>query len=241
MKLRLVSFLIATLICCHEYSFAQGMAKAQVNRLIVKHTTVDLPVKEIENTLWDETNSTNIATYWNGERAPAGRHFSVKLLWSDSFLYVRFDAAQSEPLVIAREPNLNEKADGLWDRDVCEIFLAPDKNERRKYLEFEVAPTGEWIDVAIDLTSKKRRSDWTYRSDMQTASAIKKDRVLMAIKIPWKAFGKKPSDGDVWFGNVLRCVGKEPGRGYLAWSPTLTKAPNFHLPEKFGEFEFLMR
>jgi hypothetical protein len=27
----------------------------------------------------------------------------------------------------------------------------------RMYLEFEVAPTGEWIDLAIDYTGKERR------------------------------------------------------------------------------------
>jgi Carbohydrate-binding family 9 len=60
----------------------------------------------------------------------------------------------------------------------------------------------------------------------------------MAIKIEWKAFGKTPKIGDVWLGNIFRCIGKDPTRGYLAWSPTMTKEASFHVPEKFGEFEF---
>ena len=48
-----------------------------------------------------------------------------------------------------------------------------------------------------------------------------------------------PSSGDVWHGNIFRCVGKGENRGYLAWQPTETPAPNFHVPEKFGEFEFV--
>jgi hypothetical protein len=61
----------------------------------------------------------------------------------------------------------------------------------------------------------------------------------MAFKIPWKAFGGKPATGDVWLGNLYRAVGTGDTRGYLAWSPTMTKDPQFHVPEKFGEFVFV--
>jgi hypothetical protein len=58
------------------------------------------------------------------------------------------------------------------------------------------------------------------------------------MKVPWTAFGKKPESGDVWLGNLFRQVGSGETRGYLAWSPTMTRTPNFHVPEKFGEFVF---
>src|ERR1044072_4909594 len=76
---------------------------------------------------------------------------------------------------------------------------------------------------------------------MQSKSVVEKDGILMAIKIEWKAFGKTPKAGDVWLGNIFRCIGKDPTRGYLAWSPPLTKEPRFHVPEKFGEFEFVKK
>jgi hypothetical protein len=60
----------------------------------------------------------------------------------------------------------------------------------------------------------------------------------MAIKIPWAAFDRKPTAGDVWVGNIFRQVGFGETRGYLAWSPTMTPEPQFHVPEKFGEFVF---
>ena len=82
-------------------------------------------------------------------------------------------------------------------------------------------------------------TDWDYRPGMEAAAGIEENRVIMAMKIPWKAFGKKPNAGDVWLGNIFRCVGKEPERGYLAWQPTFTEKPNFHVPEKFGEFVFV--
>ena len=153
-------------------------------------------------------------------------------------MYVRFEAEQSEPLVVSDKPNTAAKTMNLWDRDVCEIFLAPDAKEPRKYFEFEVAPNGEWIDVALDLTSGKRVSDWEYRSGMEAAAVVGEGKVTMGIKVPWKAFGKAPRVGDVWLGNIFRCIGKDPDRGYLAWSPTLTEVPSFHVPERFGEFVF---
>jgi len=125
----------------------------------------------------------------------------------------------------------------LWDRDVCELFLAPNKTEPRRYAEFEIAPTGEWLDLMVDWRNEEPR-DWEYSSGMETAALIKKDRVVMAMKIPWKAFGKTPAAGDVWLGNLFRQVGSGKTRGYLAWSPTMTAEPQFHVPEKFGEFVF---
>jgi hypothetical protein len=127
----------------------------------------------------------------------------------------------------------------LWDRDVCEIFIAPDRSKPNKYFEFEVAPTGEWIDVGIEVLPDKRISDWEYSSGMQSSARIEKDKVVMAVRIDWKALGKTPNPGDTWPGNLYRCVGRDPDRGYLAWRPTLTKTPAFHLPERFGEFVFV--
>lgn len=186
-----------------------------------------------------EFRGVHVTSYWDGTPADPTRHFSASLAWNDRHLMVRFEAAVGEPLVVSESPILNHKTIGLWDRDVCEIFLAPDKNEPRKYFEFEVAPTGEWLDLAIDLTSGERITDWDYASGMEAAAEVRDDSVTMAIRIPWSAFGKKPKAGDVWLGNLFRCVGKDPNRGYLAWQPTLTESPAFHVPEKFGEFIFV--
>lgn len=180
----------------------------------------------------------SIDTAWDGRKCTDGREFTCRLYWSDSEFGVQFVAQQNEPLVVADEPDLAMKTPGLWNRDVCEIFIAPDRSEPGKYFEFEVAPTGEWLDLEIDMTSEERNTDWEYHSGMETAAWIEDDRVLMAMKIPWDAFGRKPQAGDVWLGNIFRCVGREPDRGCLAWRPTITEVPNFHVPSSFGEFVF---
>jgi len=205
----------------------------------IKYISADFPISELYNKTWEKAECIRTKHYWSGEKAPKGRHFKTKLLWSDTALYVRFAANQTEPLIINDAPDLERKTDKLWERDVCEIFLAPDKNELHRYFEFEVAPTGEWIDLGIHQLPDRRETDWDYTSGMKTAAKIEKERVLMAFRVEWSAFGKIPLAGDIWFGNILRVIGAEPNRDYLAWSPTETERPNFHVPEKFGEFEFV--
>ncbi|HEY8563218.1 MAG TPA: carbohydrate-binding family 9-like protein [Pyrinomonadaceae bacterium] len=205
----------------------------------INYAKQDFAFQEFENKVWDQAETVTVDKYWSGETAPAERQFKAKLLWSDAAVYVRFEANQKEPLVVSEKANLTTKTRGLWDRDVCEIFFAPKRDEFRKYFEFEIAPNGEWIDLGIYQKPDERITDWDYRSGMQSKSLIEKDKIWMAIKIEWKAFGKTPRAGDVWLGNIFRCIGKDPTRGYLAWSPTFTKEPSFHVPEKFGEFVFV--
>src|SRR5687767_4379502 len=205
----------------------------------VKSIQKDITVGDLSNTVWKTADPIAIRTYWSGVMAPPGRHFTARLLWSRSALYVLFEANRAEPLVVSANPDLSKKSMGLWDRDVCEIFVAPDRNEPGRYFEFEAAPTGEWLDVALDTTSGARKSDWGYASGMEVSAQIEAEKVILAVKIPWKAFGETPRAGDVWLGNLFRCVGKGPDRGYLAWQPTMTKEPAFHVPEKFGEFKFI--
>jgi hypothetical protein len=209
------------------------------NKLNVKHISADFPVGDLSHKNWRSANTAMVDRYWNGSEAPLGRRARAKFLWSDTAIYILFEANQGEPLVVAEKPDRSKKAMNLWDRDVVEIFLAPDKNEPRKYFEFEASPNGEWLDVALDSTTGKRIADWEYRSEMVSSAKIEDSQVVIAMKIPWAAFGKKPKAGDVWLGNLLRCVGKDPDRGYLAWSPTMTEEPNFHVPERFGEFHFV--
>jgi hypothetical protein len=207
--------------------------------LKIVHIAADFPITDLRNEKWAAAKEVSIQKYWSGDAAPQGRHAKAGMLWSDLGLYIRFEANRDEPLVVSDPPNLTSKTLGLWDRDVCEIFIAPDKSARNKYFEFEIAPNGEWIDLGIEALPAKRVTDWDYDSGMESAVIIEDKKIVMAIRIGWKAFGNTPKAGDVWLGNLFRCVGRDPTRGYLAWQPTKTKTPNFHVPEKFGEFEFV--
>ncbi|MGB8508421.1 MAG: carbohydrate-binding family 9-like protein, partial [Pyrinomonadaceae bacterium] len=135
-------------------------------------------------------------------------------------------------------PRLDQKALNLWDRDVCEFFIAPKIDDIEHYFEFEAAPTGEWIDLAIRVRAQGRETDWHFRSGMRTAVRINGESVTITIRVPWKALGRVPRVGERWRINFFRCVGEGATRGYVAWQPTHTPEPGFHVPQKFGWIKF---
>lgn len=197
----------------------------------------DFPIAAIDDPRWLAPQQHKIDRSWNGELVGESRHCRAGMLWSNAALYVKFEANQREPLVVFDDPDSSVKRIGLWERDVCELFIAPDARNRRRYFEFEIAPTGEWLDLMVDWTKDEPRY-WDYISGMEAFAKVGPETVTMVMKIPWTAFGMKPKAGDVWLGNLFRQVGSGETRGYLAWSPTMTKTPQFHVPEKFGEFVF---
>jgi hypothetical protein len=194
----------------------------------------DVPVGDFDNSAWSRARAAHLARYWSGEDAPEERRAETRVVWDAQALMVRFDCRQMEPLVVAATPRLDQKTIGLWDRDVCEIFITPETGEIKHYFEFEVAPTGEWIDLALTVRPQGRETDWHFRSGMTAAARAGKDSVTLALRVPWKSLGRTPHAGERWRCNLFRCVGHDPARGYLAWQPTHTPEPSFHVPEKFG-------
>ena len=215
-----------------------SLSASSVDQVHIARINGDFDIRSLESDEWAMAVPVEIDNYWSGEKAPHDRSFRARLLWSPTALYVRFTAEQHEPLIVSDKPDLTKKADGLWNRDVCEIFIAPDKGRPAKYFEFEAAPTGEWIDLAIDATHAKRLTELNYVSGMTTAGKIDHQTVTIAMKIPFATLGGTPKAGDVWLGNLFRCVGTGATRGYLTWRPTMTPKPSFHVPAAFGRFVF---
>lgn len=195
---------------------------------------------DFQNPAWEQCQPVRIEHYWSGEPAPASRHAEVRLCWSNEALHVRFVCAQQEPLIVAENPRIDRKTLGLWDRDVCEIFIAPDPNNLSSYFEFEAAPTGEWLDLGITMTTAGRETDWDYESGFTTAARIEQERLFVGMKIPWSKSIPGPEQGEVWRVNLFRCVGPEAPERYLAWRPTHTPEPLFHVPEAFGSLRFAL-
>ena len=207
---------------------------SQAETIEAYHSDVDLVASQLDHPSWNNARAVKITSYWSGESAPSYRHAEARLIWTNEAICVRYVCNQTEPLVVSSTPQTNNKTIGLWDRDVCEIFLAPDENAPERYFEFEAAPTGEWIDLAVLTMPDKRETDWEFHSGMTTAARVEEDRVEIAMRIPWNGCGQKPQEGERWRVNLFRCVGSGATRGYLAWQPTHTQQPNFHVPEVFG-------
>jgi hypothetical protein len=198
----------------------------------------DVPVGDFDNGTWSRARAAHLSRYWSGEDAPEGRRAEARVVWDAQALTVRFDCRQTEPLVVSDAPRLERKTIGLWDRDVCELFITPETRVVKHYAEFEVAPTGEWLDLKIAVGPKGLEKDWEFHSGMTVAARVREGSVTLALRVPWKALPRTPRAGERWRCNLFRCVGRDPTRGYLAWQPTHTPEPSFHVPEKFGWMVF---
>jgi predicted TIM-barrel fold metal-dependent hydrolase len=155
----------------------------------------------------------------------------VRLLWSDDFLYLSYECPYTELSVF--DPPQSQERMGLWENDVVEAFIGPDPAEPRRYSEYEWAPSGEQLDLKLNLPEK----DFAWSSSME--SAVKVDSTAkiwrVEVRIPLKSISEKPPGiGTRWKLNLYRHDRKAAAG--LAFSPTLKGS--FHTPERFGWMEF---
>lgn len=183
---------------------------------------------------WEHAVPLRFNADWQGKNADPERETEVRLLWTPEILLLRFQARYRTITVFA-DAEANGRRDQLWDRDVAEAFLQPDRSTLRRYKEFEVSPNGFWIDLDIaagekhDLKSGlKRRVVWNEEQKTWTAE----------LAIPMKCLVAKFDPTRAWRVNFYRVEGAGEPRFYSAWRPTGTPVPNFHVPEAFGELVF---
>jgi hypothetical protein len=169
----------------------------------------------------------------------------VRAFWTDEYLYLLF-VCPYETLNIFSPPQNDRPRPGLWDRDVVEVFLGADWDNIGIYREFEIAPTGDWIDLDIKLDLKTQRSDGDkhWRSGWRTSARIDKKAGIWyaSAQIPLKAVTTQTvAPGTRWRANLYRIAGQGPDsqRQFLCWQPTCApgRDPN-HVPENFGTLVF---
>ena len=158
----------------------------------------------------------------------------MRALWSPRTLYLRFECRYRE-LYVFDDADSNGRRDHLWDRDVAEAFLQPDPSREHYYKEFEVSPNGMWIDLDISpgpLADLKSGLGHSVMLDKKTHTWTAE------LAIPIKALTSHFDPKAVWRANFFRVEGKAEPRAYMAWRPTGTPEPNFHVPHAFGKLRF---
>jgi len=184
---------------------------------------------------WEQAGAISFYSDWQGHNPDAGRATQVKVLWSAQSLYLRFECRYRE-LHLFDDAEANGRRDHLWERDVAEAFLQPDPFLEHCYREFEVSPNGVWIDLDVfpggiaDLRSGLQRS--VVLDEKAHAWAAE-------LAIPMKALTREFDSKVVWRANFYRVEGRTEPRAYLAWQPTHTPEPNFHVPTAFGRMRFV--
>jgi alpha-galactosidase len=183
---------------------------------------------------WQRAQPAAFCSDWQGKNPDDQRETEVRVLWSATTLYLRFECRYRD-LYVFEDSDSNGRRDHLWDRDVAEAFVQPDPTREHNYREFEVSPNGMWIDLDIfpgglaDLKSGLKKS---------VVLDVKAHRWTAELAIPIKALIATFDPKAVWRANFYRVEGKAEPRAYLAWRPTGTAKPNFHVPSAFGRLRF---
>jgi alpha-galactosidase len=213
-----------------EHGFPSDERTAVAVRMIESADHEGFP----SQTSWETAREVRFSADWQGKNADPECETEVRLLWTPETLYLRFEA-KFRVITVFNDSEPNGRRDQLWDRDVAEVFLQPNASESRRYKEFEVSPNGMWIDLDIapgekhDLRSGLRRR------------VIRKEAAKMWIAelaLPMKALVQQFDPAATWRVNFYRVEGASDPRFYSAWQPTGTAAPNFHVPEAFGQLVF---
>lgn len=191
-----------------------------------------IAVDGVADASWKKITPVTFRTDWSG--AETGITTTVRLAWSTSAFYMLWELADAGLNSDATAPLDVDRA-GLYNEDCVELFLGPDATERRRYFEVEVGPHGHFLDIAIDRSASPKKSDVAWSSKPKIATKIDKAKSLVTIEVELrapeivnalKAGAKLPIA-------LYRMEGKSP-RKYLAWSPTRTAKPDFHVPDAFG-------
>ena len=206
---------------------------------------------------WQSARPLRFHSDWQGKNPDPALETEVRVLWSRTSLYLRF-ACRYRELFVFEDSDPNGRRDHLWDRDVAEAFLQPDHvapdapsagsgqalvrggadegvRPYMFYKEFEVAPNGMWIDLDI---SPSGLAD--LKSGMTRSVHVDVQRKIWTaeLAIPMRCLTSHFDPNTAWRANFYRVEGKAEPRPYLAWQPTNTPQPNFHVPKAFGTLRF---
>ena len=160
---------------------------------------------------------------------------TCRVLWSERFLYLSYECPYTE-LTDFGAPQQGERIKSpaaLWDKDVVELFVAPDPSRLDHYTEYEWAPNGD----ALDLRIRRPDSDFAWSSGMEWKVRVDKSHQLWRceVRIPLASLSdSKPTVGTRWRVNLYRI--DRANKAFLASNPTLNGS--FHTPDRFGWLEF---
>jgi len=195
------------------------------------------------------SKAATLAPFSYNDGSGMGRESTKVLIgYNDESLYLAWICKDSDILATYRN-----RDDKLWEEEVAEFFITPDK--LTKYFELQWNPLGTIFDAIIHNTLKENglskgiKGDWDWTAKGMEA-AVKVDGTvqnskdadkqwLVEVKIPFKSLEcSAPKSGDVWRANFYRysrTTGQEEAV-YYSWSPT--KLQSFHEPSRFGYLQF---
>ena len=187
------------------------------------------------------------------EWGPTAYSTRFRAAWNDEGLFLRFDATDPSPW-----HTMSRRDEHLWEEEVVEIFLDPDRSGR-DYYELEINPANVTCDLRMlsPWPDKKGDIDWDLAGLATRVHALRGQAGetlgwTATAFLPWSGLRSLPSarklplpprTGDVWRFNVFR-IDRPGGQRrpeqdavFAAWSPPSVKS--FHDPTAFRDFRFV--
>ncbi len=194
--------------------------------LLAKAPKIDGAIDEV----WKSAPPVTFTTDWSG--ADSGIRTRVRFGWTKDALYMLWELGGAGLASDTTRPIEVERLK-LYEEDCVELFVGPDAAAPGHYFEVEVGPLGHFLDLEVDRATKK--SDVAWSSVPRIASSLDRDAHEATIEVELRAptLVAALQRGAALPLALYRMEGKSPRR-YLAWSPTKTPKPSFHVPEAFG-------
>ena len=173
----------------------------------------------------------------------------VKLCYDDDQLYLIYKVL--DQYVISREREING---AVWQDSCVEFFVAPDIQKARQYFNLEINAGG--IPLMSYQIVPRIESKYLSKNDIQEIKIANSlsDEIIHEIQeptewtievaLPFSILKKHssiscPSSGVKWFANFYKHAENNSHPHWLSWTYIKNSQPDFHLPEFFGEIEFL--
>lgn len=179
---------------------------------------------------WAKATKVRWDTDWSGKKT--GTFTSARFGWSEGALYVLWELEGTGLFTDTTRPIATERS-RLYQEDCVELFLTPDPRNTSRYFEIEAGPYGHWFDIDVDRAHKREDVAWSSGVKVGTTRDAEKKTAIIetAMSAPdvtaaLRANAKLPV-------GLYRMEGRTE-RKYLAYRPTLTAKPNFHVPEAFA-------
>jgi uncharacterized protein YraI len=215
------------------YAKASYLACAATSKPTLSAKHVESPSVVVDGAVdevWSTAPSASFDTDWSGRPTPSNT--TVRAIWSEHALYMLWEVEgtglhtdHSRPVDVERE--------GLYNEDCVEIFFTPNPAEPKKYFEIELGPYGHYFDLAIDKKANTSDEHWSSGAQIRTTVDPTSHKAVIEVALTSPDIVHALKSGANLPINMFRMEGKGT-RQYLAWSPTRTPRPNFHVPEAFG-------
>jgi hypothetical protein len=168
----------------------------------------------------------------------------LRLCASADALFVRFDCEDRDIW-----GTFTGRDEPLYEEEVVEVFIAPGVGDPLDYFEFEVSPNGVLFDARVHNPGDRHDPRFAVEAGwdcpgLQWRAGINPDRRSWRaeLMIPWRSLCPSGRLPDAWRANFYRIERPRDSQPeYSCWSPTLTPAPDFHVPRRFGTLYWKVR